>query len=326
MPGTSDNADCCAATFAAVSRARPELVLSPMSVALNVTAPVRPATDRTASVGVRNSIQFASVDTLKDTLKSLALAAIVAEGALPGDTAAQSGLLQAAGQKLMSSNSDLADLRGNLGSIEGHIAEVETRNGAETTALQLARGTITAADPYETGTALEAAQTQLEAVWSAFVPALAQAVAKVAAWQPPMRLNDTTRAYFERLATISAPDKASRYNNIVNPRFRLLADDLVTVGFSAMVFARGIYSTVAPDHLPVNMQPGHISGASSFNSQPGALGIHLDKHNQPFALVTASSDKDVWSLTASHELAEMIVDPFGDRLVAGDFGGHDRTY
>lgn len=47
---------------------------------------------------------------------------------------------------------------------------------------------------------------------------LAQAVAKVAAWQPPMRLNDTTRAYFERLATISAPDKASRYNNIVNPR------------------------------------------------------------------------------------------------------------
>lgn len=104
--------------------------------------------------------------TLKDTLKSLALAAIVAEGALPGDTAAQSGLLQAAGQKLMSSNSDLADLRGNLGSIEGHIAEVETRNGAETTALQLARGTITAADPYETGTALEAAQTQLETLYT----------------------------------------------------------------------------------------------------------------------------------------------------------------
>ncbi len=64
-------------------------------------------------------------------------------------------------------------------------------------------------------------------------------------------------------------------NNIVNPRFRLLADDLVTVGFSAMVFARGIYSTVAPDHLPVNMQPGHISGASSFNSQPGALGSSI---------------------------------------------------
>jgi acetylornithine deacetylase/succinyl-diaminopimelate desuccinylase-like protein len=46
---------------------------------------------------------------------------------------------------------------------------------------------------------------------------LSQAVAKVAAWQTPMRLNDTTRAYFERLATISSPEEASRYNNIVNP-------------------------------------------------------------------------------------------------------------
>ncbi|MBL8177052.1 MAG: M20/M25/M40 family metallo-hydrolase [Bryobacterales bacterium] len=46
---------------------------------------------------------------------------------------------------------------------------------------------------------------------------LAQAVARVAAWQPPMRLNDTTRAYFERLATISTPEEAERYNNIVHP-------------------------------------------------------------------------------------------------------------
>jgi acetylornithine deacetylase/succinyl-diaminopimelate desuccinylase-like protein len=46
---------------------------------------------------------------------------------------------------------------------------------------------------------------------------LSQAVARVAAWQPPMRLNDTTRAYFERLATISSPEQAARYNNLVNP-------------------------------------------------------------------------------------------------------------
>ncbi|MBI3207378.1 MAG: M20/M25/M40 family metallo-hydrolase [Candidatus Solibacter usitatus] len=47
---------------------------------------------------------------------------------------------------------------------------------------------------------------------------LSQAVSKVAAWQPPMRLNDTTRAYFERLATISSPAEADRYNNIVHPQ------------------------------------------------------------------------------------------------------------
>jgi acetylornithine deacetylase/succinyl-diaminopimelate desuccinylase-like protein len=45
---------------------------------------------------------------------------------------------------------------------------------------------------------------------------LANAVAKVAAWQPPMRLNDITRAYFERLATISAPAEAARYNHVAD--------------------------------------------------------------------------------------------------------------
>ena len=46
---------------------------------------------------------------------------------------------------------------------------------------------------------------------------LAGAVAKVAAQQPPMRLNDTTRTYFERLATISPPDEAERYNHLTDP-------------------------------------------------------------------------------------------------------------
>jgi hypothetical protein len=52
--------------------------------------------------------------------------------------------------------------------------------------------------------------------------------------------------------------------------------------------------------------------------QEGAAGIHLDQDNQPFALITASSDLDVWSLTSSHEMLEMLVDPFGNRLMAGD--------
>ena len=41
---------------------------------------------------------------------------------------------------------------------------------------------------------------------------LAGAVAKLAAWQTPMRLNDTTRTYFEKLATVSTPEEAARYN------------------------------------------------------------------------------------------------------------------
>ncbi len=46
---------------------------------------------------------------------------------------------------------------------------------------------------------------------------LAAALAKFQSWQPPMRLNDTTRTYFERLATISGPDEKLRYNQVTDP-------------------------------------------------------------------------------------------------------------
>ncbi len=47
---------------------------------------------------------------------------------------------------------------------------------------------------------------------------LAAALAKFAEWQPPMRLNETTRTYFERLARISPPEAAYRYNHVADPR------------------------------------------------------------------------------------------------------------
>jgi len=46
-----------------------------------------------------------------------------------------------------------------------------------------------------------------------------------------------------------------------------------------------------------------------------AAGFHDDEHGQPFALVEFSAD---WSLTASHECLEMLADPFGRRLRAGN--------
>jgi acetylornithine deacetylase/succinyl-diaminopimelate desuccinylase-like protein len=49
------------------------------------------------------------------------------------------------------------------------------------------------------------------------VAILANAVAKAAAWQTEMRLNETTSTYFQRLASISPPEDAFRYENIANP-------------------------------------------------------------------------------------------------------------
>jgi len=43
---------------------------------------------------------------------------------------------------------------------------------------------------------------------------LGGAVEKVGLWQTPMRLNETTRTYFEKLAVISTPEVAAEYNGL----------------------------------------------------------------------------------------------------------------
>lgn len=48
---------------------------------------------------------------------------------------------------------------------------------------------------------------------------------------------------------------------------------------------------------------------------PGEGGYHLEnKHNQPYAKVIASASDDTWTIDASHEIVEMLVDPFGNRM------------
>ncbi len=47
----------------------------------------------------------------------------------------------------------------------------------------------------------------------------------------------------------------------------------------------------------------------------GAAGFHQDENGQPFAVVEFGNE---WSLTASHECLEMLADPFGRRLRAGN--------
>lgn len=45
---------------------------------------------------------------------------------------------------------------------------------------------------------------------------------------------------------------------------------------------------------------------------PGALGYHDSEHHQPYSLVDA--DAGDWTITASHELLEMLADPWGNRM------------
>ena len=47
---------------------------------------------------------------------------------------------------------------------------------------------------------------------------------------------------------------------------------------------------------------------------PGLIGIHLDDNGQPYALVRRTP---TWTLAASHEVLEMLADPFGSRVMPG---------
>ena len=47
---------------------------------------------------------------------------------------------------------------------------------------------------------------------------------------------------------------------------------------------------------------------------PGEGGFHLDKHNQPYAKVIAAPNDDSWTIDASHETIEMLIDPSGNRM------------
>lgn len=46
-------------------------------------------------------------------------------------------------------------------------------------------------------------------------------------------------------------------------------------------------------------------------------GAHLDRHNQPYAKVIATADSHEWTIDASHEIIEMLIDPYGNRLQTG---------
>lgn len=77
-------------------------------------------------------------------------------------------------------------------------------------------------------------------------------------------------------------------------------------GVSATVSAYMSLDDVPSDAMPVVVRDD-INVA-------GAAGVHEDENGQPFALVQYSP---TWSLTASHETLEMLADPTGRFVVAG---------
>jgi acetylornithine deacetylase/succinyl-diaminopimelate desuccinylase-like protein len=101
---------------------------------------------------------------------------------------------------------------------------------------------------------------------------LASAVARVGEWRPDIRLNETTGTYFRRLASVSPPDVAKYYRDVLStdPKVRAAADDwllenepshssMLRTSVSPNIFQGGYRSNVIPSEakatLDVRMLP-----------------------------------------------------------------------
>jgi acetylornithine deacetylase/succinyl-diaminopimelate desuccinylase-like protein len=99
---------------------------------------------------------------------------------------------------------------------------------------------------------------------------LSRAVEKISMWDPPMRLNDTTRYYFEKLAGVSAPADAARYNALFDP--------------AKSAAAREYLAEHEPNHysmLHTSISPNIITGGYQSNVIPSEARATLDVRALP---------------------------------------------
>ncbi len=94
---------------------------------------------------------------------------------------------------------------------------------------------------------------------------LSQAVAKVATWQTPMRLNETTQAFFKRLSEISDPEKAGRYQALLSKQNTESVQEYLAVNEPEY------YST-----LHTSISPNIIKGGYRKNVIPSEAEATLD--------------------------------------------------
>jgi acetylornithine deacetylase/succinyl-diaminopimelate desuccinylase-like protein len=117
---------------------------------------------------------------------------------------------------------------------------------------------------------------------------LAAAVARVGNWQTPMRLNETTRAFFSRLAKISPAEQAFLYAHLEDPASTEMIQEKIRA-------QNGAYNSM----LRTSIVPTIIKGGFRSNVIPGDAEATLD--------VRAVPDENIDALAVS--LRKLINDP-----------------
>ena len=99
---------------------------------------------------------------------------------------------------------------------------------------------------------------------------LANAVARAAAWQTEMRLNETTETYFRRMAAIVPPDEALLYENVANPEMteEIQQHFLETFPYHYSILRSSVVPTVIDAGFRRNVIPSEASAILDIRMLP----------------------------------------------------------
>lgn len=116
--------------------------------------------------GEMASLDVTALDpAVRATLRDMAGLALLGRGLFQGQPAVRAQIAQQSAEGLLGGGEARAQLAARIGVTQEQISAATTRNGAEQSALEIARAGIVSADPYDAAARLEDLQTQIEALY-----------------------------------------------------------------------------------------------------------------------------------------------------------------
>jgi len=159
---------------------------------------------------------------------------------------------------------------------------------------------------------------------------LSRAVDKIAMWDPPMRFNDTTRYYFEKLGTVSTPEEAARYNGLFDPvkapaireylaenepgHYSMLhtsiSPNMINAGYQINVIPSTAEATLDVRALPDENMPAFLDMMRKVINDPQVEVVTDDRNKRP-AAPPSRIDSEAFHLieTANQKIYKVITIP-----------------
>jgi acetylornithine deacetylase/succinyl-diaminopimelate desuccinylase-like protein len=131
---------------------------------------------------------------------------------------------------------------------------------------------------------------------------LSGAVEKIAYWDPPMRLNDTTRTFFEKMAQVSDPADAQRFKDLFDPQKSAAAREYLAIN------EPNLYSM-----LHTSISPNIINGGFQSNVIPSEATATLD--------IRALPDEN---MPAFYDLMRKVINDPAVEIVPNTGGGRPQ--